>query len=99
MDDDLINLSLNQGKQFKNYQKKIKTRVEKQIQGPKGKQKNKISSNIEGFATNTEPTTNLLEEKDDRDKIIAQSNQADNNLFNTLQTQHNNLQNQYNHLL
>jgi hypothetical protein len=96
MGDDLINLSLNQGKQFKNYQKKIKTRIENQIEGIKGKQKNKKSSNIEGFATNAEPTTNLLEEKDNRYEIITQTNQADNNLFNKLQNQNNNLQNQYN---
>lgn len=98
MDDDLIILSLNQGKKFKNYQGKMKTNIENQIHGAKSQRSYKKSSKIEGFATDTETetVTNLLEQRDDRGKIINQLNQDDINVFNTLQTQNNNLQNQYN---
>jgi hypothetical protein len=96
MDDDLINLSLNQGKQFKNYQGKIKTNVENQIHGTKSKREYK---NKEGFTTNTntnkESVPNLLKQRDERSKIIAQTNQDDLNKLNTLQTNHGDLQDQY----
>lgn len=93
MDDDLINLSLNQGKQFKNYQGKIKTYVENQIHVEKSK---RITKNKEGFTTNTDPGPNLLKQRDRRAKMINQTNQSDLNKLNKLQTKHNNLQGQYN---
>lgn len=95
MDDDLINLSLKQGKQFKKYQKNLKTIAENKIQGTKSK-KNNVKK--EGFDNINLGPRNLLKERDARDKIINESNNYDINNLNTLQTQNNNLQNEYNNL-
>ena len=91
MDSDLINISLNQGKQFKNYQGKIKSSVQKS---------QRIYKKREGFTTqlpinDTENTDNLLQKRDDRAKIISQANQADLNQLTNLQSQYTDLQNQY----
>jgi hypothetical protein len=101
MNHDLFNISLNQGKQFNNYQGKIKTSVEKQIYGTKSKRVYKK----EGFTNNTNiglglgsrsGSSDLLQQRDDRAKIINQSNQADLDELTNLQTQYNDLQTQYN---
>ena len=88
---DLINLSLNQGKQFKNYQKKIKTNVKNEIYGTKSQ---RVYKKKEGFTTNSE--TDLLQERNERAKTVDQSNQADLDKLTNLQTQYNDLQGQYN---
>jgi len=98
MDDDLINLSLNQGKQFKKFQGKIKTSVENQIHGAKS---NRVYKKKEGFTNNTNinfdlQSRDLLQQRDERAKIVNQSNQADFNKLTNLQGQYNDLQNQYN---
>ena len=98
MNDDLFNISLNQGKQFKNYQGKIKTSVENQIHGAKSKRDYKKK---EGFTNNTDNinldlgSRNLLQQRDARGKIVNQANQADLNELTNLQTQYNDLQGQY----
>jgi hypothetical protein len=91
MDSDLINISLNQGKQFKNYQGKIKSSVQKS---------QRIYKKREGFTTqlpinDTENTDNLLQKRDDRAKSISQANQADLNQLTNLQAQYADLQSQY----
>jgi hypothetical protein len=92
MDNDLIKISLNQGKQFKNYQGKIKTSVENQIHGTKSK---RLFKKKEGFSM---PNTNLLQQRDERAKTIAQSNQNDLDNLTNLQNQYTDLQTQYNDL-
>jgi hypothetical protein len=48
MDSDLINISLNQGKQFKNYQKKIKKSIEESLEKSK-----RVYKKREGFSNQT----------------------------------------------
>ena len=100
MDSDLINISLNQGKQFKNYQKKIKTTVD-------GIKRSKRNKRIEGFEmkviNDSESTDNLIQQRDDRAASISKVNQADHarltrlqNKYSDLQTQHNETQKKMN---
>ena len=102
MDSDLINISLNQGKQFKNYQGKIITSVENQIYGAKSK---RVYKKKEGFAMPTptqsqmplnDDSTDLLQQRDERAKSVSKANQADLDKSTSLQTQYNDLQTQYN---
>lgn len=93
MDSDLINISLNQGKQFKNYQGKMKTSVEKIIYGAKSK---RVYKNREGFQN--DDSTDLLQQRDERAKSVSQANQADLNQLTNLQTQYSDLQTQYNNM-
>ena len=100
MDSDLINISLNQGKQFKNYQGKIKTSVENQIHGAKSK---RVYKKREGFTMptngdylNENDSMDLLQQRDERAKSVSKANQADATQLTNLQTQYNDLQTQYN---
>ena len=94
MDSDWMNMSLNQGKQFKNYQGKIKTSVEKDIRKSKRVYKKK-----EGFSmpeNGETDNTDLIQQRDDRAKSVSQINNADLIQLTNLQTKYNNLQTQYN---
>jgi hypothetical protein len=103
MDSDLINISLNQGKQFKNYQKKIKKSIES-VEKSKRAYKKK-----EGFEMPSQSqiqmqmpmnydgiSENLIQKRDDRAISIAKVNKADKQQLTNLQTQYNDLQTQYN---
>jgi hypothetical protein len=103
MDSDLINISLNQGKQFKNYQKKIKKSIES-VEKSKRAYKKK-----EGFEMPSQSqiqmqmpmnydgiSDNLIQKRDDRAISIAKVNKADKQQLKNLQTQYNDLQTQYN---
>ena len=97
--DDMINISLNQGKQFKNYQGKIKNNVEKQIHSYKSKRIYKK----EGFTMPTnlnggddEGSDDLIQKRDDRATTISKANQSDLDTSTDLQNQYIDLQNQYN---
>lgn len=98
MNDDLLNISLNQGKKFKNYQRKIKTRIENQIHGAKS---NRDYKKKEGFTNNIDmdmdfESRNLLVERDDRAKIVSQINQSELDELRNLQGRYDDLQGQYN---
>jgi len=103
MDSDLINISLNQGKQFKNYQKKIKKSIESV---EKSKRTNKKK---EGFEMPSQSqiqaqmpmnydgnSDNLIQKKDERAASIAKVNKADHQQLTNLQNKYNDLQSQYN---
>lgn len=99
MDSDLINISLNQGKQFKNYQEKFKANVENQIYGTKSKRvykKREGFTNGSGDSNGENDNIDLLQQRDERAKSVSKANQADLNQLTNLQTQYNNLQTQYN---
>jgi hypothetical protein len=110
MDSDLINISLNQGKQFKNYQKKIKKSIEESLEKSKRVYKKK-----EGFSNQStmqmptessmqsqlpmnaaDNTDNLIQKRDDRAASIAKVNKAEQKQLTNLQSQYNDLQTQYN---
>ena len=93
MDSDWMNMSLNQGKQFKNYQGKIKTSVENDI-----KKSKRVYKKREGFTmpTNENDSTDLLQQRDERAKSVSKANQADSTQRTNLQTQYDDLQTQYN---
>jgi hypothetical protein len=101
MDSDLINISLNQGRQFKNYQKKIKTGIEniKTVERSK-----RIYKKREGFETqsnqlpinDSESTDNLIQQRDDRAASISKANQADLTQLTNLKNKYSDLQAQYN---
>jgi hypothetical protein len=110
MDNELLNISLKQGKQFAKYQGKMKTSVEKQIQGVKSK---RVYKKREGF-TNANMETgqnmgmsmgqnidmdrniNIFQKRDERAKSISQANQKDSDQLTSLQSQYNDLLGQYN---
>ena len=101
MDSDLINISLNQGRQFKNYQKKIKTGIEniKTVERSK-----RVYKKREGFETqsnqmpinDSESTDNLIQQRDDRAASISKANQADLTQLTNLKNKYSDLQAQYN---
>ena len=93
MDSDWMNISLNQGKQFKNYQGKIKSSVEKDI-----KKSKRVYKKKEGFTNGENDSTDLLQQRDDRSKSVSKANQSDLEKSTNLQTQYNDLQTQYNDL-
>ena len=103
MDNDLMNISLNQGKKFKNYQGKIQSNVEKQIHNSKSK---RVYKKKEGFTMpvniidnlngeNDDPN-DLIQKRDERGKSIAKANQADLDKSTMLQNKYNDLQLLYN---
>jgi hypothetical protein len=102
MDSDLINISLNQGKQFKNYQGKIKTSVENQIHGAKSKRvykkKEGFTMPLNGDEDGENDSLDLLQQRDERAKSVSKANQADATQLTNLQTQYNDLQTQYNNV-
>ena len=103
MDSDWMNMSLNQGKQFKNYQGKIKTSVEKDIRKSK-----RVYKKREGFANGNgegngngngngeNDSTDLLQQRDERAKSVSKVNKADLTQLTNLQSRYNTLQSQYN---
>jgi len=97
MDSDWMNMSLNQGKQFKNYQGKIKTSVENNIHSAKSK---RVYKKREGFTTgdnlNENDSIDLLQQRDERAKSVSKVNNYDLTQRTNLQTQYNDLQTQYN---
>jgi hypothetical protein len=103
MDSDLINISLNQGKQFKNYQKKIKKSIESL------EKSKRVYKKKEGFEMPSQSqmqmqmpinydgnTDNLIQKRDERAASIAKVNKADQKLLTNLQNKYNDLQTQYN---
>jgi hypothetical protein len=109
MDSDMINISLNQGKQFKNYQTKMKTGIaniktverSKRIregfsnQGQTNGQTQATDSQTQG-QTNGQTSDNLIQQRDERSKTISKANQEDMDRLTNLQTQYTDLQTQYN---
>jgi hypothetical protein len=102
MNDDLFNISLNQGKEFVKYQGKIKTDIENQMYQAKNQ---RFRKKKEGFTNNKNvdldlgldlDSINFLQEKEDRSKILNQTNLAEVNEVTNLQTQYDDLQTQYN---
>ena len=99
MDDDLFNISLNQGKQFKKYQGKMI----KSIRQPNSKNKNKNTRFFrEGFGSmngeydqDQDRDRDILKERDERGKITASENQADESQFKQIQGQYNGLADKY----
>jgi hypothetical protein len=101
MDSDLINISLNQGKQFKNYQKKIKKSIEESLEKSK-----RVYKKREGFEMPSQSTTmqsqiqmqmpmdydgtsdNLIQKRDNRAASIAKVNKAEQQQLTNLQTQY-----------
>ena len=88
MDSNLINISLNQGKQFNNFQKKIKKDVES-VEKSKRTYRKK-----EGFDNGN--MNNLIQKRDDRAASIAKVNKVDQKQLTSLQNKYNDLQSQYN---
>jgi PAN domain len=94
MDNDLIKISLNQGKQFKNYQGKIINSVETSIHGTKSKISN---TKREGFEMPSNfQNTDIFQKRDERSRIISKSNQADQDQLNDIKGQYDGLLTQYN---
>ena len=86
MDSDLINISLNQGKQFKNYQKKIKKgieSVEKSRRTYNKKEGFQMSSQMQSQIQMQMPmnydgdSDNLIQKRDDRAASISKVNKAE----------------------
>ena len=98
MDSDLINISLKQGKEFKNYQKKIKTSVEKSKRVNKKKTKEGFAMPAEMVFDYPEDSINLLQQRDERAKIVNQTNQSDLNQLTNLENQYSNVETQYTNL-
>jgi hypothetical protein len=105
MDSDLINISLNQGRQFKNYQKKIKTGIEniKTVERSKRRKEgfsNQLQSqdqtNMRLPINDSESTTNLIQQRDDRAASISKANQNDLTQLTNLKNKYFDLQTQYN---
>ena len=96
MDNDLLKISLNQGKQFKNYQKKMKARVENEIYGIKSKRR-PYKKGFEGFEgmLNSNNEINFFQKREDRNNEAAQSNKNELSTFSDLQNQYNDLSMQY----
>jgi hypothetical protein len=103
MDSDLINISLNQGKQFKSYQKKIK-KITETVEKSKRSYKKK-----EGFTMPTEAsiqtqlpmnaadnTDDLIQKRNERAASIAKVDKAEQRQLTNLKTQYNDLQSVYN---
>jgi hypothetical protein len=97
MDSDWMNMSLNQGKQFKNYQGKFKTSVEKDIRKSK-----RVYKKREGFANSNgdgdgeNDSIDLMQQRDERAKSVSKVNKADLTQLTNLQSRYNDLQSQYN---
>lgn len=109
MDSDLINISLNQGKQFKNYQKKIKKGVESLEKSKRTYKKTEGFSNQSTMQMPSQSqiqmqmpmnyegdSDNLIEKRDDRAASISKVNQADHVRLTNLQNKYTDLQSQYN---
>lgn len=99
MDSDWMNMSLNQGKQFKNYQGKIKTSVEKDIRKSKRVYKKRegfTNSNGEGEGDGENDSPDLMQQRDERAKSVSKVNKADLTQLTNLQSRYNDLQSQYN---
>jgi hypothetical protein len=92
-----MNMSLNQGKQFKNYQGKIKTSVENDI-----KKSKRVYKKREGFTNGDEygenDSINLMQQRDERAKSVSKVNKADLTQLTNLQNRYNNLQTKYNNV-
>ena len=93
MNNDLLKLSLNQGKQFKNYQKKIKQHnratSKKVKEGFENQQETIIRPPEDGYVP-------VLQNESDRNQKINNKNQQDLNELTQLQAQYQNLLQQYN---
>jgi hypothetical protein len=105
MDSDLINISLNQGKQFKNYQKKIKKgieSVEKSRRTYNKKEGFEMPSQMQSQIQMQMPmnydgnSDNLIQKRDDRAASISKVNKAEQQQLTNLQNKYNDLQTQYN---
>jgi len=108
MDNNLINISLNQGKQFTNYQRKIKTSVEKGIEKSKrvykkkegftnqGQNQNQSQSQSQMPINDDENINDLIQKRDDRAAGIAKVNKLDQLQLTKLQNKYNFLQTRYN---
>ena len=111
MDSDLINISLNQGKQFKNYQKKIKKGIESVEKSRRTYNKKEGFSNQSNQSTmqmpsqsqiqmqmpmNYDDSDNLIQKRDDRAASIAKVNKAEQLQLTNLQNKYTELQSQYN---
>jgi hypothetical protein len=96
MDNDLLKISLNQGRQFKNYQKKIKTSVENEIHGARSKRK-PYNKGFEGFSgmMNANDNSNYFQKREERLNETAKSNNNDLTTLTNLQNQYNDLLTQY----
>jgi hypothetical protein len=99
MDDDLFNISLNQGKQFKKFQGKIKKSVE---QRNKGKDKRFFKEGFDSMngGMNEENGENyqdrdIFKERDERGKTTASENQVEEDQFKQIQGQYNGLADKY----
>ena len=81
---DLIQISLNQGKQFKKYQVF------------KSKRHNKIHNKVEGFTGQNDNTSDIFQERHDRIQSLNQLNQSDQSQLTNLDNQYNSVSSQYN---
>jgi hypothetical protein len=102
MDDELINISLKQGKQFNKYQKKIIRNVEKSNRkiGSKNKDKDTYKDKLEGFEMPSNEETydqdqnkDIFKEREERNTSTIKANQVDATTYNQLQSQYNDLLN------
>lgn len=103
MDSDLINISLNQGKQFKSYQKKIKKITETVEKSKRAYRKKEgftmpmqSSMQLQSPINDDENTDDLIQKRNDRAISIAKVDKAEQKQLTNLQTQYNDLQTQYN---
>lgn len=105
----MINISLNQGKQFKNYQTKMKTGIAniKTVERSKriregfsnqGQTQGQTNGQTQTTDSQTQGQTsdNLIQQRDERSKTISKANQEDMDRLTNLQTQYTDLQTQYN---
>ena len=97
MDSDLINISLNQGRQFKNYQNKIKKGVESLEKSKRiYKKREGFDNQMQMPINDSENTDNLIQKRDDRAASISKVNKEEHQQLTNLQTKYNVLQTQYN---
>lgn len=93
MDNEFLQISLNQGKQFNKYQGKIKRGVEKTIS--KYKSKRFLREGFEGMMNEDDPNKDIFKDRDERAKTTSSDNQADTDKFNQIQEKYNSLADQY----
>jgi hypothetical protein len=105
MDNELINISLNQGKQFQKYQEKIIHKIENRNHISKNKKYNKkqegfqmptadIADDDEDFFLNKD----IYEKKDERNKNFSKVTQSDIDQYNQIDYKYNDLVNKNNTL-